>query len=86
MTTETFYAAGQRQFPTLEEQQAWYAAYKEASPLVRLAAEDPSNDCETPIYVDQAFAKAGLAVRGEYKKPIKRGRGRPRKDDTNVYV
>ena len=80
MTTENYYRnAAQRQFPTLEQQQAWYADYKQASPLVRLAADDPSNECETPIYVDALFANAGIALRGEYKPHVKRGPGRPRK-------
>lgn len=86
MTTENFYAAGQRQFPTLEQQQAWYASYVQERPLIRLAAADPSDEDEPAIYIDQMFAGSGLALRGEYRKPIKRGRGRPRKDDQNVYV
>jgi hypothetical protein len=86
MTTENFYAAGQRQFPTLEQQQAWYADYKQATPLVRLAAADPADEDELALYVDQMFAGAGIALRGAYQKPIKRGRGRPRKDDQNVYA
>lgn len=79
MSTENFYAAGQRQFPTLEQQQAWYASYVQERPLVRLAADDPSDDCEPEVWVDQMFAGAGLALRGEYKPHVKRGPGRPKK-------
>lgn len=63
---------------------AWQESRREQ--YVRLAAINPADEDEPALYVDQVFAAAGLATRGAYQKPIKRGRGRPRKDDPNVYV
>lgn len=56
---------------------AWQESRREG--YIRLAAIDPTDEDEPAIYVDEAFAKAGLAVRGEYKPHIRRGPGRPRK-------
>lgn len=84
MTTETYYEGAQRPHQTIEEHHAWQESRREQ--YVRLAAIDPADEDEPEVWVDQMFAGAGLALRGAYQKPIKRGRGRPRKDDQNVYV
>lgn len=78
MTTESYYAAGQRQFPSLEQQQAWLAAHRAKFPPIRLAASDPSDECEEPIWLDGLMFQH-LPEDQRYKPHVKRGPGRPKK-------
>lgn len=58
----------------------WLAARYAEHPPTRLALL-PGQDHETadPVYVDTVFREAAVSSRGEYKAPVKRGPGRPRK-------
>lgn len=58
----------------------WLAARHAEHPPTRLAllpGETP--DGAEPVYVDEVFREAAVSSRGEYKAPVKRGPGRPRK-------